>query len=93
MGHVVQLTGRHDTSDLRDLVHGRNARCRIPLCRVKEDFSDLPEKLQYYIEHPEQAEDIIRHAHEYIRQFQDKERENLISLMVLDKYFRLSGQQ
>ena len=60
---------------------------------VKEDFSDLPEKLQYYIEHPEQAEDIIRHAHEYVRQFQDKERENLISLMVLDKYFRLSGQQ
>ena len=60
---------------------------------VKEDFSDLPEKLQYYIKHPEQAEDIIRHAHEYVRQFQDKERENLISLMVLDKYFRLSGQQ
>jgi AsnA-type aspartate--ammonia ligase len=46
---------------------------------VKEDFSDLPEKLQYYIEHPEQAEDIIRHAHEYVRQFQDKERENLIT--------------
>ena len=53
----------------------------------------LTELYEYYIEHPEQAEDIIRHAHEYVRQFQDKERENLISLMVLDKYFRLSGQQ
>lgn len=60
---------------------------------VKEDFSDLEEKLQYYISHPEKAEEIIRHAHEYVRQFQDKERENLISLMVMDKYFRLSGQK
>lgn len=60
---------------------------------VKEDFSDLEEKLQCYISHPEKAEEIIRHAHEYVRQFQDKERENLISLMVMDKYFRLSGQK
>lgn len=59
---------------------------------VKEDFSDLPEKLQYYIDHPEKAEEILHHAHEYVRQFQDREREELISLMVMDKYFRLSGQ-
>lgn len=59
---------------------------------VKEDFSDLPEKLQYYIDHPEKAEEILRHAHEYVKQFQDKKREELISLMVMDKYFRLSRQ-
>ncbi len=60
---------------------------------VKEDFSDLEEKLQYYIDNPDKAEEIIAHAHEYVNQFQDKEREQMISLMVMDKYFRLSGQK
>ncbi len=59
---------------------------------VKEDFSDLEEKLQYYIDHPDQAEEIISNAHKYVEQFQDKERENLISLLVMEKYFRLSNQ-
>ena len=59
---------------------------------VKEDFSDLEEKLRYYIAHPDEAEEIIRHAHEYVDQFRDKERERIISLVVMDKYFRLSGQ-
>ncbi|WP_455672357.1 glycosyl transferase family 90 [Phocaeicola sp.] len=60
---------------------------------VKEDFSDLPQKLEYYIEHPEKAEAIIEHAHEYIDQFRDKEREELISLLVMDRYFKTSGQK
>lgn len=60
---------------------------------VREDFADLPEKLRHYIEHPDEAEEIIRHAHEYVRQFQDHKREELISLLVMDKYFQLSGQK
>ena len=28
---------------------------------IKEDFSDLKEKLQYYIDHPEKANAIIQH--------------------------------
>lgn len=59
---------------------------------IREDFSDLPEKVAYYSAHPEEAEEIIRHAHEYIAQFRDKRRERLISLLVLDKYFRMTGQ-
>ena len=58
---------------------------------VKEDFSDLEERLQYYIDHPEEAEAIIQHAHEYIDQFRDKERERLISLLVLKKYFEITN--
>ena len=54
---------------------------------VKDDFSDLEERLQYYIEHPDEAEAIIRHAHEYVAQFRDKKREKLISLLALKKYF------
>ena len=35
---------------------------------------------------------IINNAHEWVAQFRNKKRERLISLMVLDKYFRLTGQ-
>lgn len=59
---------------------------------VKEDFSDLEEKLNYYISHPEEAEAIIHHAHEYVDQFRNKERELLLQLMVLERYFKTSGQ-
>lgn len=62
---------------------------------IKSDYSDLPERLQYYIDHPEEAMKIIQNAHEYVKQFQDKEREDLIHLLVLRKYFSLtnSGQK
>ena len=59
---------------------------------IKEDFSDVEEKLQYYIDHPEEAESIIKHAHEYLEQFKDKEREGLIQVLVLEKYFKTSKQ-
>lgn len=58
---------------------------------VNDDFSDLEERLTYYIDHPEEAEAIIRHAHEYVSQFRDKQRERLISLMVLKKYFEVTN--
>ena len=57
---------------------------------VKDDFSDLEERLTYYIEHPEEAEAIIEHAHAYVAQFQDQSRERLISLLVLKKYFEIT---
>ena len=59
----------------------------------KPDFSDLEERLNYYIEHVDESLEIIRHAHEYVSQFKDKRRENLISLLVLDKYFKMTGQK
>ena len=59
---------------------------------IKPDYSDLEERLAYFSAHPDKAEEIIRHAHEYIAQFADKRREKLISLLVLHKYFRCTGQ-
>lgn len=59
---------------------------------VKPDFSDLEERLQYYIAHPDEAEAIIQHAHEYVSQFRDKAREQLISLLVLKKYFEITNK-
>jgi len=60
---------------------------------VREDFSDLEERLQYYIAHPEEAEAIISHAHDYVRQFQNKKQERLISLLVLKKYFDVTNRE
>lgn len=56
------------------------------------DFSDLIERCQHYIDHPAEAEAIIQHAHDYVRQFFDRRREKIISLLVLDKYFRMTKQ-
>lgn len=60
---------------------------------IKPDFSDLEERLCYYIAHVDESLEIIKHAHEYVEQFKDKKREGLISLLVLDKYFRATGQK
>ncbi|MBR3727278.1 MAG: lipopolysaccharide biosynthesis protein, partial [Prevotella sp.] len=58
---------------------------------VKDDFSDLEERLNYYIEHPDEAEAIIYHAHEYVELFRDRKREKLVSLLVLKKYFDITN--
>lgn len=59
---------------------------------IKEDLSDLEERLRYYIMHEDEALTIIRHAHEYVEQFKDTTREHLISLLVLQKYFEKTKQ-
>jgi hypothetical protein len=60
---------------------------------IKDDFSDLEERMNYYINHPEEALEIIKNAHEYIDQFRNTKREELISLLVLEKYFYRTGQR
>ena len=58
---------------------------------VKPDFSDLIDKLEYYIAHPEEAEAIIRHAHDYVTQFTNRRMERAVQLSVASKYFRLTN--
>ena len=53
---------------------------------------DLEEKIDYYIAHPEQAQQIIDHANDFARQFYDSRRERFISLLVMKKYFEKTGQ-
>lgn len=60
---------------------------------IKADFSDVEERLNHYIAHPEEAEAIIQHAHEYVDQFRDSKRERLITYLVLQKYFLFTEQQ
>lgn len=58
---------------------------------VKPDFSDVEERLRHYLAHPEEAEAIVRHQHEWVARFRDARRESLISLMVLNRYFGLTN--
>ena len=58
---------------------------------IRSDYSDLEERLHYYATHPEEAEAIVAHAHEYVAQFRDRRRERLVSLLVLAKYSAARG--
>lgn len=60
---------------------------------IADDYHDLIDRITYYEEHPDEAKAIVEHAHEWVKQFQDKKREDLISLMVLAKYFHQTGQE
>ena len=59
---------------------------------IAGDYHDLKERVMYYEAHPDEAQAIVEHAHEWVRQFRNKRRERLISLLVLEKYFTLTGQ-
>lgn len=58
---------------------------------LRSDYSDLDSKLEYYINNPKEALNIIRNANAYITPFQDKRTEDYISLRVLEKYFKLTN--
>jgi hypothetical protein len=64
----------------------------IHYVEVNDDFSNAEEKIKYYSEHTDEALKIIENAHAHVNQFKNSKREKLISLLVLDKYFSLSGQ-
>lgn len=59
---------------------------------LKDDYSDLEEKIAYYSENTDAALEIIKNANDHVSQFKDQKREDLISLLVLKKYFEKSGQ-
>jgi hypothetical protein len=60
---------------------------------IKEDYSDLEERLQYYITHTDEALQIIKNANAYVEQFKNKRVEDLVSLCVLEKYFFFTNQR
>lgn len=60
---------------------------------LKDDYSDLEEKIKYYATHIDEAKQIIANAHAYIEPFKNQKQEDIISLLVLEKYFKHSSQQ
>lgn len=59
---------------------------------IRDDYSDLEERMDYYTSHPDEARKIIDNAHQYVEQFKNKDREDLLNLLVLQKYFEHTGQ-
>lgn len=55
---------------------------------IKPDFSNIAERIAYYNEHEDEAKAIVEHAHEWVSQFLDKKREDVISYLVMRKYFQ-----
>ena len=56
---------------------------------LKDDYSDLEEKITYYTQHTQEALQIISNAHQHVEQFKDEQKEELLSVLVLKNYFTL----
>jgi hypothetical protein len=59
---------------------------------LRDDFEDLEEKILYYERNFGEALQIIRNANAFAEQFRNAARERLVALLVLYKYFVLTGQ-
>ena len=94
LGHVLRfrlLSGLHvplkrgnDSSVARNF--------EVHYVEIRDDYADVEEKIRYYAEHVDEAETIIRKAHEFVDRFRNAEREDIISLLVLKKYFEKTDQ-
>jgi glycosyl transferase family 90 len=54
---------------------------------MNDDFSDVEEKMEYYLGRPKEMREIVDNAHRYVSQFLDPALERQISLLVMQKYF------
>ena len=59
---------------------------------IKDDYSDLEQRLNYYIKNQDKALQIIENANAYVQQFKDTKNERLISLLIMKKYFEKTNQ-
>lgn len=59
---------------------------------LKEDYSDLDDKIIYFLKNEHAAARIIKNANDYIKPFLNHDRETLISYLVIQKYFLKSNQ-
>ncbi len=59
---------------------------------LKDDYSNLEERLEYYLSNPQEAKALSQNANEYVRSFRNAKIENALCYLVLEKYFVLSGQ-
>lgn len=54
---------------------------------IDTDYKNLEDKIQYFLDRPNEAKAIIENAKKYRECFNNKNMEDLISLLVLKKYF------
>lgn len=58
---------------------------------LSDDYSDLPDRMDYYLSHSAEAEEIIRNNHAYIAQFRNPRLELATALLTLRRYFDLES--
>jgi len=56
---------------------------------IADDFRDLEDRIIYYESHPDEAMEIIKNANAYVEQFRDPVKEDLLCMLVLERYLRL----
>ena len=59
---------------------------------LKDDYSDLEEKVEWCLSNPDLAETVSRNLRNYYSGFSDMKKEELVGLLVAKKYFEMSGQ-
>lgn len=55
---------------------------------LKDDLSDLEDRIRFYQDHPEQALSIIANAHQHVKQFKHKQNEHALSVAVVNTYIK-----
>jgi len=60
---------------------------------IKDDYSDLEEKLNYYINNLNKLKFISKNANQYVSKFRDTKTEKIISLLVMEKFFSITSQK
>lgn len=64
----------------------------VHFIEIRDDYSDLEEKLRYYMDRPEEAQKIIDNAHRWVEQFRNRKIEFHTQLRAMEEYFRQTGQ-
>ena len=64
----------------------------IHYVHIKDDYSDMLEKMEYYSNYKEEALSIIKNAQAWVARFQNEEFERFLSIKVLDSYFKSTKQ-
>ena len=59
---------------------------------IDDNYNNVFEKIDFYKNNPQLAQNIIKNANAYCKEFMDKNRETIISLLVLEKYFRFTNK-
>lgn len=59
---------------------------------LKDNYSDLEEKIKYYSKNVNEAKEIIYNANSFVKQFKDKNIEDIISYKVLELFFKNSKE-
>ena len=59
---------------------------------IEDDYSDVEEKMNFYSENTDKAEEILINAKRWTDQFKDKKLEKLVSILVMNSYFKRTKQ-